>query len=251
MSALIKSVYLIALLVMAININPLFAEECMLDTNGDGTADGTGGASSSSSQVRIVCGVNATAGGGNSTALGNGSSSGGSDSSAIGASASADGDDAVAHGVSSRAQSTGSISLGRAAGFNNNNSNANSPNAIAIGHYANITAASPGAIAIGGDTNDTDLVGAQASGTKAIAIGEEAKATAAGAIALGADVVANKANTMTVGVPMEVKRSDGKTQIMVNEKIGGNSVRTLFNVVCDTCTGRLKPVLRSLIILKY
>ena len=41
---------------------------------------------------------------------------------------------------------------------------------------------------------------------------------------------------MTVGVPVEVRRDDGTTQVMVNEKSAGNAVRTLFNVICDTCT---------------
>ena len=70
----------------------------------------------------------------------------------------------------------------------------------------------------------------------ALAIGFEAKANRAGAIALGANVVADKAHTMAVGVPIEVRRDDGTTQVLVNEKSTGNAVHTLFNLICDTCT---------------
>ena len=75
-----------------------------------------------------------------------------------------------------------------------------------------------------------------ASANFSTAIGSNAQATAAGAIALGANVVASKPNTMTVGVPIELIRNDGTTQVKINEKFSGNSVKTLFNLICDTCT---------------
>ena len=95
-----------------------------------------------------------------------------------------------------------------------------SNDAIALGQDAKVTSA-PGGIAIGGDVDDD---------------GEGATVTAVGAIAIGADVIANKANTMSIGIPIEVTRGDGTTQIKVNEKSAGNNVRTLFNLICDTCT---------------
>ena len=96
----------------------------------------------------------------------------------------------------------------------------NSPHGIAIGYEAFVGSA-PGGIAIGGDGDGDGLA---------------ARSLAPGAIAIGADVVANKANTMTVGVPIEVKNDKGTARIIVNEKNPGNNVETLFSLICDTCT---------------
>jgi len=92
-----------------------------------------------------------------------------------------------------------------------------------------LTQPPPCAIAIGGSDGPADLVtrGAEATGENAIAIGFEAQATQPGAIALGADVVADKANTMTVGVPIEVVRDDSTAKITVEETNATTAVRTL------------------------
>ena len=205
------------------------------------TASGTGstalGASVTATAVfSTALGADADATGTSSTAVGVGTNATASDSTAVGALAFATAGSSTAVGRDAIARSGQALSLGRGAGFNSGVPVTDSPGAIAIGSYANIQATSPGGIAIGADTADVDFIGAEAAGAQAIAIGEEAKATAAGAIALGANVVADKANTMTVGVPVEVRRDDGTTQVLVNEKSAGNNVRTLFNVICDTCT---------------
>ena len=192
---------------------------CNVGTGMNSTECGVNATASNSSSTAL--GRNSTASGGSSTALGRDATASGGSSTALGRDSTASADTSTALGYFAQARSEGATSIGSRSGFNNNVAVTDSPQAIAIGHYSNITAASPGAIAIGGDVNG-DGVGAHA--------------TAPGAIAIGADVVANKANTMSVGVPIEVKRDDGTTQLLVNEKSAGNAVRTLFNVVCDTCT---------------
>ena len=137
------------------------------------------------------------------------------------------------------------------------NANAGGPGATAIGSEAKATANS---VAVGdrsvASENQTVAFGAladasqpkatalgnsaKASASSAIAIGANAQATKSGAIAIGADTVASNANTMTVGVPIQVKGDGGTTQVLVNEKIAGNSVRTLFSITCDTCTPGFK-----------
>ena len=155
------------------------------------------------------------------SAVGGFADASGDKSTALGVGAKATATNSVAIGRAAWARSDGTISMGFAAGFNNNVSVTDSPEAISIGNRSNIAPGSPGAIAIGGDI-DGDNKGAQA--------------TAPGAIAIGADMIADKAHTMSVGVPIEVIRDDGTTKILVNEKSAGNSVRTLFNIICDTCT---------------
>ena len=183
-------------------------------------------------------GYNAQATGISSAAFGRGTTATATGSTSVGNQANATAAEATAIGRFARANSANSTSLGSFAVYNGNVNVTDSPGAIAIGYYANISPASPGGIAIGG-TNDpvaSDTIGAQATGENAIAIGFEARANQPGSIALGANVEADKAHTMTVGVPIEVRRDDGSTQVLVNEKSAGNAVRTLFNVICDTCT---------------
>ena len=169
----------------------------------------------------IALGANAFANGNRSIAIGSSANANGLRSLAVGENSDATEGAATALGSFAQARSGGATSLGFAAGSNLGVAVTDSPESIAIGHRSSIAANSPGAIAIGGDL-DGDGFGAQA--------------TAYEAIAIGADVIANKARTMTVGVPIEVKASSGKTQILINEKSAGNAVKTLFNLVCDSCT---------------
>ena len=138
----------------------------------------------------------------------------------------------VACGQSATAGGPGATAIGFEA-----NATANS---VAVGDRANASenkTAAFGALANASKPNATALGSeAKASADSAIAIGANAEAKQPGAIAIGAGTIANKANTMTVGVPVQVKRDDGTAQILINEKIAGNPVKTLFNVVCDTCT---------------
>ena len=215
-------------------------------------ADTTAPCNEGSANLSTECGVDSAATGtattavgntaeatvGNSTALGYSADATNTSSTSVGAFTLASGTNSTAVGSLSYATSSNTTSLGFAAGFNGGTPVTDSPGAIALGYYANISPASPGAIAIGssdGAYNPANR-GAEATGQNAIAIGFKAKANHPGAIALGANVVADKAHTMTVGVPIEVRRDDGFTQVLVNEKSAGNAVRTLFNVVCDTCT---------------
>ena len=229
-------------------------------------ADATAPCNVGSGAISTECGVNASATGAGATAIGTNAIASATNSTALGLSAqatdtnatavgrlavasenyaSALGNSAIATaalssaiGGDSQARSANATSVGYAAGYSGATAVTDSPGAIAVGYFASINPASPGAIAIG-STDDAPGIstrGAEATGENAIAIGLEAKANQAGAIALGAHTVANKAHTMTVGVPVEVRRDDGTAQVLVNEKSAGNMVRTLFNVVCDTCT---------------
>ena len=197
------------------------ALDCLLDTNNDGNADTNTDtdsfADSSGNTSRLACGDNASASNVDSIAIGSDVNASGYDAVAVGSDILANGDDSAAYGDHSTSSGKDSIS---------------------IGTYS--TASGDGSIAIGAnlytEDNGGSSPGATASAIDAIAIGNSSKATAAGAIAIGANVVADKINTMTVGVPIQVSRNDGTTQIQVNEKSAGNAVRTLFNVICDTCT---------------
>ena len=243
------------------------AYDCLLDTNDDGDADTNvdtdSGADSSGLSNRVACGNDATASATNTTAVGDaaqatglnstafghgaqgvatnatalgtgtianksastavgvGAQATGNSSTTLGGATGANGANATALGYSAYANSNGAVSVGAGASWNGGGGNTDSPRAIAIGFLSSISGTSPGAIAIGGDV-DGDTVGAQAS--------------APGAIAIGADVLADKAHTMSVGVPIEVRRDDGTTQVLVNESSAGNTVRTLFNLICNTCT---------------
>ena len=166
------------------------------------------------------------------TAFGQNAHAVGGSSTALGASARASDVGSIAVGTRASAHSLGAVSVGIRAG----SIVTDSPNAIAIGNRANVMPASPGAIAIGGDSSDIDFHGANAQGKQAIAIGEDAQATADGAIAIGAKVVADTAHTMQVGVPIRIEGSDGSSQLRVTEKSNGASVRTLMNLICETCT---------------
>ena len=154
------------------------------------------------------CGVTALATSNDTTALGNSSGASGSFSTALGVAAGASADSSTAVGTSvnttaSRASAFGAFSQGRSmnitslgysAGFNGGTPATDSPGAISIGSFANISPASPGAIAIGGsdDTPGNTARGAQATGENAVAIGFEARANQPGSIALGANVVAGQ-----------------------------------------------------------
>ena len=213
-------------------VSPIQAEDCILDTDGDGLADGTDGASSSSDSANLACGTSASAGsfstaigssasangnstvamgtsasatGGFSVAVGREASSAGSASVAVGVAASSGASNSTALGRSAAANSSAATSVGFGAGFNGGTEVTDSPHAIAIGYLANIDAASPGAIAIGGDSADLSDKGASASGENAIAIGADAQATAPGAIAIGTNVVADTADTLVTNVPILAK----------------------------------------------
>ena len=216
------------LILFSFTVTSAHADDCLLDTNGDGNADTNidtdGGANSQGNNFRLACGHNASATGTGSTAVGTDSSGDGNYSTGIGRLA--------------KGNSKSMTALGYAAGANGNVVSTTSPSSIVIGNFANIKPNSPGAIAIGA-TDGPDLFssrGAEAGGENAIAIGFEAKADAPGAIALGANVVADVANTMMVGTPIRIIRDDGISQLRIIEKIAGNSVKTLFNLICDTCT---------------
>ena len=127
-----------------------------------------------------------------SSALGSFALARGVASTAIGRSASASGPWSTAVGFSSDAHSEGAVALGSRAG-ENFPAVTDSPQAIAIGEWSNITAAAPGAIAIGGDVNGDN---------------KGAIATAPGAIAIGADVVADIANTLITNVPILARDPD-------------------------------------------
>ena len=215
------------ILLFSFSITSVNAYDCLLDTNSDGNADtnaDTDGGANAPGQFRLGCGNNASA-----TGIG---------SSAVGTDSSANGNYSTAMGRLAKSDSKSVTSLGYAAGANGNVTNTTSPHSVVIGNWANIKPNSPGAIAIGA-TDGPDLFtsrGAEAGGENAIAIGFEAKADAPGAIALGPNVVADVANTMFVGTPIRVIRDDGISQVRIIEKIPGNSVQTLFNLICDTCT---------------
>ena len=204
------------------------ASDCVLDTNSDGMADGTGGANSSSDSSRLACGTNSSAGalraiavgenasadGIQSTSVGQNAKASGNSSIALGVSANASGLVSVAIGGSANARSTGAISVGSSAGINGLNPPIDSPQAIAIGQNSNIKAAAPGAIAIGGDV-DNDNKGAEA--------------TQPGAIAIGADVIADIPHTLVTNVPILAKDVSGIVVPRTMFEIQ-NSGNTKFNV---------------------
>ena len=257
---------LLLLVIYGFSGSGVYAEPCLLDTNADGDADtnvDTVSGATTNIDMGTACGSGATASGTSSTALGENARATGDFSSALGRTATATGNGSTALGLNARASglrstalgvsatasgeyatamgsqaftsgkfstalgwaasaaSAGAVSLGYSAGNINAIPVSNSRQAIAIGYRSIIAPSSAGAIAIGGDVNG-DNKGAQAN--------------APGAIAIGADVVATKANTMRVGVPIEIIRDDGTTQILVNEKRAGNDVHTLLNLRCDSCT---------------
>ena len=137
-------------------------------------------------------GRSASAAGVSSTALGDAAEATANFSTAVGVLAFATATNSTAVGVAAEATSEGAVSVGYSAG-SNSPAVTDSPQAIAIGEWSNITAAAPGAIAIGGDV-DGDSIGAQA--------------TAEGAIAIGADVVADIPHTLVTNVPILARDPD-------------------------------------------
>ena len=180
------------------------------------TALGYLSAASGSSSTAV--GQNAKATGSSSTAMGKDAQATGAASTVIGEAAIASetnatalGQKALANqptstavGVGSKAKSSGASVLGYFATVDS----ITSFRGIAIGTYSYIGANSPGAIAIGTDSNDSGVLGTRVVGEKAIAIGQEAEATAPGAIAIGADVIADIPNTLITNVPIFAKDPD-------------------------------------------
>ena len=206
---------------------------CVVDTDGDGMADGTAGATTSlffEGEKQLACGSKAAVTGLGSTAVGADSKAHSTISVALGRSASVTGDGSIALGVNSSAAGFLSSAVGLSA-----NVDKTSETGIAMGAGAKLINAF-GGIAVGYNAKVANALGAIAIGSDANLNGTTATATAPGAIAIGDDVVANKANTMTVGVPIEVKRDDGSTQILIKENIGDNSLQFLQKMVCQTCT---------------
>ena len=252
---------------------PVFADDCLLDSNNNGVADASvdtdQGANSNGIDNNLACGKNSQATGVLSTAVGPTAISTAAGTTAVGASANAGGDYATALGFQANATELGSTSLGSFSTSQSTKSlvagykakvSTNSEGAIAIGNSASVNSNSLGAIAIGGDANADDL-GAQASAQYAIAIGAEARATAEGAIAIGgdvdgdglgaqataensiaigADVVADEPNTMKIGGSLRITGSDEKTPLSVRVDSSGAQVETLLALNCKTCTPSFK-----------
>ena len=148
-----------------------FAEDCLLDSDDSGDAnagDTDGGADSSGDNLRLACGVGASAAGINSTALGNGASAAGPDSTAMGREASAAGTRSIALGRNAVATETDSIALG-------NSANAGGTRSTALGRSAD--AAGVNSTAVGSSTS--------AGGTESTALGRTANAAGERSIALG------------------------------------------------------------------
>ena len=242
-SKAITHILRVSLLSLGIGVGAAHGYDCIVDTDGDTVADGTAGATSNNASDRLACGNNASAAHNSTTAIGDTASASGISSTALGKNATADGGFSTALGRFADAESVGATALGAAATATGAEATAvgrlaiaAGGSSIAVGKDASTDAASNDAIALGTDAKVTSAEGGIAIGGDADDDGEGATATASGAIAIGADVVANKANTMSIGVPVEVRRNDGTTQVKVNEKSAGNNVRTLFNLICDTCT---------------
>ena len=175
-----------------------------------------------SSFFSIAFGLDSLSTGSNSTAVGQVSKAQNTGTSAFGSGANAENEWTTAIGYLTSAEGWKSTAVGTRAESEGEKSTAIgemaftdsiSVNAIALGQGASVTNARNG-IAIGGDL-DGDTFGA--------------KATMPGAIAIGADVVADKANTMKVGVPIEVVRK-GDAKVFVEDTSPTTIARTLFEI---------------------
>ena len=196
-------------------------------TNSTAGDDSTAvGVSADAARSSTAVGLEADATGNASTAVGAFTNATAFFSTAVGVSTGATAVYSTSVGVFAQARSFNSTSLGFSAGLNGGSYVTDSPFSIAIGNGSNIRPASTGAIAIGGDWANAELIGADALGESAIALGFEAKTSANGAIAIGgdldgdgvgafagnvnaiaigADVTAIAANTVTTGYPILIK----------------------------------------------
>ncbi|MEM8987787.1 MAG: YadA-like family protein [Pseudomonadota bacterium] len=174
------------------------AEDCILDIDGDGVADGTAGAASNSGEdSNLACGANAAASGAAfATAIGADSSASGTGSTAVGNGADAAGDGGVAIGDLSQSAERAAIAVGPGA-------NVVGEDAIGIGRAVTIDA--PGAVAIGSDAEVRALTGtaigagAAVDGSDGVAIGVLAEAGANDALALGGNALASAEGATAVG----------------------------------------------------
>ena len=207
-------------LATALPAQTAYAYDCLLDTNNDGNADSNvdtdGGADSSGIITRLACGNDASAAGGNSTALGASASAAATSSTAVGRSASAAGSSSTALGASASAAATSSTAVGRSAsaagsqstalgrsasaagtssislGYFANNGVTSGAHSIALGEYARSTGTN--AIAIGAD-GDGGFTGANAAGSDSIVIGADASDGAfADAVVIGMGATATEAD---------------------------------------------------------
>lgn len=207
---------------LSVTATPAAATECVLDTNGDGIADGTAGADGSGTDA-FACGENAEATALYATAIGNNSRAVAEDAFAAGESAWATAERTTVVGNLAIAQGQNSTAVGWYA------NTSDSVNATAVGHQAftsdqatalgsNASAAGnssvaigfsaaanqAGAVAIGRGSNagaDATALGtgANAAGTGAVALGSGASASGASAVALGDGASASGANSVAIG----------------------------------------------------
>ncbi len=189
-------------------VQSAYAYDCLLDTNNDGNADSNvdtdGGADSGGSDLRLACGVGASAAGVASTALGYFADAAGPGSTAVGRSASAAGDYSTAvgyaanHGVTSGAHS------------------------VALGEY--VKSAGTNAIAIGSDSGEGNFTGANAEGDDSIVIGADAgDGGFAGSIVIGKDALATETDQVIL------KSADTFT-ILGNGDVGIGTAAPLANL---------------------
>ncbi|MEL6862415.1 MAG: hypothetical protein AAGL11_11300 [Pseudomonadota bacterium] len=195
------------------------AETCVLDTDGDGIADGTGGATDNGGEdTNLACGTGATASGAigaiavgvgaesnesftvavgglalasgeNATAIGDFSTASAPDALAVGADSVASAEDSTAIGESSLASAEGATAIGE-------DSTATGVESVAIGE--NAFASGNNAIAIGTDL-DTNSDGATAAGVGAVSIGADATAGFDNSVAIGQGAATTRANQISVG----------------------------------------------------
>ena len=189
----------LALVLLVLAMSPVQAYECVLDSDGDGEADGTFGASSGGivgSAFRVACGKDATASKTASTALGGEAEASANFSTAFGRSAKAIADastavgyfaqagkdNSTALGSTAKASETDSTALGQGAEASKTNSTAVGRNAGATG--LNSTAVGRGAFASGGDSTAVGHV-ARATEINSTAVGRAARAHSSGSTSLG------------------------------------------------------------------
>jgi len=177
-----------------------YAYDCLLDTNNDGNADSNidtdSGADSGGNPTRLACGSNASATGGDSTAVGASASAVGVRSTALGASASAAEADSTALGRAANAAGLESTAVGRSASAGGSFSTAVGRTAsagglasVALGHSA--SAAGQDSTALGrfssaaGGSSTALGVSASAAGSSSTALGRDASAGGLDSTALG------------------------------------------------------------------
>jgi len=217
---------------------PAYADDCLLDTNDNGVADATtdtdGSADSGGDDLRLACGVGASATGTGSTALGNIASATGSNTTALGRSASAAGSRSTALGYD--ASATGAFSTSVGASTNDGvtsglyatalgyGAKSQGLNAIAIG--ASTGAVAPGANAQG---DHSIVIGTEASDAnfdEAIVIGKNATASAANQIILGsADTFTIKDRTLVVGKVAGLGTDTPLTSLHIKEPNADPTIR--------------------------